>query len=113
MQSEGSGKKSISLRLAKEGLNVVASNLLQRSGEPDELVKEIHTETKAKAVSHIGDILKEANVDNLVSTAGKEFGRLDVVSSCWKSSKYYDNSRIIFHRWFVIPGFVSQSSDWQ
>ncbi|KIJ36778.1 hypothetical protein M422DRAFT_212081 [Sphaerobolus stellatus SS14] len=68
--------RAISLRLAKEGLNVVVSDLLQRSSELDEVVRQIHGETQAEAVSHIADVSKEEDVVNIVSAAVKTFGGL-------------------------------------
>ena len=91
----GSGRKggigeAIAKRLAKEGCNVVISDLGVTSGknfskdhigtttEMKSIVKEIKAK-KGNAIAVPCDVRKEAQVKNLVATAKKKFGSVDIM----------------------------------
>ncbi|KIJ25212.1 hypothetical protein M422DRAFT_38888, partial [Sphaerobolus stellatus SS14] len=71
--------RAISLRLARDGLNVVASDLSFRRTELDNLAKEIQSGGKTKAFAHCADVSKENEVQELVKSTVDQFGAVDVM----------------------------------
>ena len=73
----GSGMgRAIALAFAKEGAKVVLGELMEESGkETERMVKE----AGGKVIFVKTDVSKAADIDNLVSTAVKEFGKLDIM----------------------------------
>ncbi|KIJ50863.1 hypothetical protein M422DRAFT_158972, partial [Sphaerobolus stellatus SS14] len=71
--------RAISLRLARDGLNVVASDLSFRRTELNNLAKEIQSGGKTKAFAHCADVTKENEVQELVKSTVDQFGAVDVV----------------------------------
>ncbi|KIJ47507.1 hypothetical protein M422DRAFT_28826 [Sphaerobolus stellatus SS14] len=71
--------RAISLRLARDGLNVVAADLPFRRTELEKLAKEIRDTGRTKAVALCTDVSKESEVKRLVDSTVEEFGALDVM----------------------------------
>jgi len=73
--------RAISLRLAQDGLNIVASDLPARATELESLTKEINArkDGQNKAISAYADVTSEEEVNALVGAAVKEFGGVDVM----------------------------------
>ena len=84
----GSGRgigRGIALQMAEEGAKVVVADFggnLDGSGNDagpaDSVVKEIRA-MGGTAIAHYGDVSKFADVQDLVNTTLKEFGRLDIM----------------------------------
>lgn len=75
--------RAISLRLASDGLHIVAGDLPERVKELESLVAEINSKGskgKTQAIYHFADVTKEQEVKDLVAAAVAKFGSLDVVS---------------------------------
>ncbi|ETW75783.1 hypothetical protein HETIRDRAFT_481275 [Heterobasidion irregulare TC 32-1] len=75
--AQGIGR-SIALRLAADGLNVIVNDLQSQQGALGEVVAEIETKG-VKAVAYTGNVSVEDDVKNLVQKAVEKFGRLDVM----------------------------------
>jgi len=73
--------RQISLRLAKEGFNIVASDLSSESDALKNLKEEIESDEnfQGKALYHCADVSKESDVQDLVSRSVQEFGGLGVM----------------------------------
>jgi len=73
----GSGMgRAIALAFAKEGAKVVVGELVEENGkETERLIRE----NGGQAIFVKTDVSKAADIDNLVSTAIKEFGKLDIM----------------------------------
>jgi 3-oxoacyl-[acyl-carrier protein] reductase len=84
--SRGIGK-AVAMRLAENGVNVVLAARTQ--GPLDEAVREIKKKTGAQAIGVPTDVAKLADLENLVNTTIKEFGRMDVlINNAGVSSQY-------------------------
>jgi NAD(P)-dependent dehydrogenase (short-subunit alcohol dehydrogenase family) len=70
--------RAISLRLARDGLDVVVNDIPPKLGELEALVTEIRTKQR-RGLAVVGDVSREADVQKLVSYAVAKFGALDVV----------------------------------
>lgn len=71
--------RSIALRLAKDGLNVVVNDLEAKSSELASVVKEIEALGAGKVTFVLGDVTAEETSPALVKKCVDEFGSLDVV----------------------------------
>lgn len=81
--TSGIGLES-SLLFAAEGANVLLVDInLEGTEKGAALIKQRYPNVKALAVK--ADVGKEADVKNAVDTAVKEFGRLDVMVSSFRS----------------------------
>jgi len=69
--------KGIALELAKEGCNVVVSDVNKETAE--EAAEEIAKETKAKTYAFACDVSQKKEVDDLVSAAVEQFGKVDIL----------------------------------
>lgn len=78
--AQGIGK-AIALRLAKDGFNVVVSDLPSKDKATEEVAQTAASEFKVGAKAKSCDVSQEEQVKKLVEFAVSEFGRLDVVSS--------------------------------
>ena len=83
--AQGIGR-SIALRLAADGLNVVVNDLQSQQGALGNVVAEIETKG-VKVVAYTGNVSVEDDVKNLVQKAVEKFGRLDVVCDCLLSAR--------------------------
>ena len=83
--AQGIGR-SIALRLAADGLNVVVNDLQSQQGALGNVVAEIETKG-VKVVAYTGNVSVEDDVNNLVQKAVEKFGRLDVVCDCLLSAR--------------------------
>ena len=83
--AQGIGR-SIALRLAADGLNVVVNDLQSQQGALGNVVAEIETKG-VKVVAYTGDVSVEDDDKNLVQKAVEKFGRLDVVCDCLLSAR--------------------------
>lgn len=75
--AQGIGR-AIALRLAQDGLDVVAFDLPSKASKLDGLVQDIASRNQ-RGIAVLGDASKESDIQNLVETAVKSFGGLDVV----------------------------------
>ncbi len=69
--------KAIAVRFGQEGMNVIV-NYLSKEEEAAKVVDEINR-YGGQAIAVQGDVSKEDEVENLISTAHKNFGTLDVM----------------------------------
>lgn len=69
---------AIALRLADDGCNLILNDLPSQSEQLNAVVKEIEAKGR-KAVTYIGDISVEKNVQELVDMAVTSFGGLDIM----------------------------------
>lgn len=76
--AQGIGK-AIAIRLAKDGLKIVVSDVPNKFGQLQEVVQEIQG-LGAKAAAVVCDVTVQAEVQKLVEKAVTEFGSVDVVS---------------------------------
>jgi len=72
--------KSIALRLADDGLDVVVNDLSDQKELLEALVEEIQKKGR-RAVAFCGDASEEQDVKTMVDKAVEELGGVDVVSS--------------------------------
>jgi len=70
--------RAIALRLAQDGLSIVAADLPARATELASLTKEINT-LKDKAIAVYADVTSEEDVNALVGAAVEKFGGVDVM----------------------------------
>ncbi|KIY65518.1 NAD-binding protein [Cylindrobasidium torrendii FP15055 ss-10] len=81
--------RSIALRLAKDGLNVVVNDLEAKSSELASVVKEIEALKAGKVTFVLGDVTAEETSPALVKKCVEEFGSLDVMvcnaGTAWSS----------------------------
>jgi len=70
--------RAISLRLARDGLDVVANDVPSKLAELEGLVAEIRA-TKQRGLAVVGDVSRETDVQKLVSYSVAKFGSLDVM----------------------------------
>jgi meso-butanediol dehydrogenase / (S,S)-butanediol dehydrogenase / diacetyl reductase len=77
--AQGIGR-AIALRLADDGLDVVAFDLPSKANKLATLVQDI-TSRKRRGLAVMGDATKESDIQNLVNTAADTLGGLDVVRS--------------------------------
>ncbi|KAF8896768.1 NAD-binding protein [Gymnopilus junonius] len=75
--AQGIGR-AIAIRLARDGYNVVVSDLAAQSTQIDEVVSTIKTSGGA-AIGFFADVSQETDVDSLVQRAVFMFGHLDVM----------------------------------
>jgi NAD(P)-dependent dehydrogenase (short-subunit alcohol dehydrogenase family) len=75
--AQGIGR-AIALRLADDGLGVVVNDIPSKAKELDALVKDIVAKNR-RSLAVVGDVTREADVQNLVDTTVAELGGLDVV----------------------------------
>ncbi|MSQ30043.1 MAG: SDR family oxidoreductase [Dehalococcoidia bacterium] len=77
--------RGVALQLADEGASVVIADFgsaLDGSGRDTGPAAEVANEIKAaggRAIPHYGDVSKMADVQDLVATALREFGRVDII----------------------------------
>lgn len=79
--SSGIGR-AIALRFAREGANVVVSDIREKpiwKGEEEVPTAELITAEKGAAVFHQTDVSDATDVDGLVARAVGEYGRLDIL----------------------------------
>lgn len=67
----------IALSLAKEGCNVVVSDIDQKDCE--KVAKEIEDKTGVKSLAVACDVSKKTEADNLINKTMEEFGKLDII----------------------------------
>ena len=77
--AQGIGK-AIILRLAKDGYNVVVSDVAMKETAMEEVTRIASAEYKAEAKFKVCNVSQEHEVKDLVEFAVTSFGRLDVVS---------------------------------
>ncbi|KAF8532572.1 short chain oxidoreductase [Gautieria morchelliformis] len=75
--AQGIGR-AIALRLADDGLDVVAFDLPSKANKLDTLLQDI-TSRKRRGLAVIGDASKETDIQNLVNTTAESLGGLDVM----------------------------------
>ena len=76
--AQGLGR-SIALRLASDGCNVLINDLASNSQNLDKVADEIRSTAGKKVVTFLGDVSVEEVVKDMVQKAVDEFGGLDVV----------------------------------
>ncbi len=69
--------RAVALTMAQEGVKLVVNKITEEGGQ--ELLDEIEQKGGQKAVLIVGDVSEETIANQIVSTAVKEFGKLDIL----------------------------------
>src|ERR1700742_2196160 len=93
--------KAIALRLARDGFNVVVSDLETQFSEMQQVVSEIDQLANGTETLTIPcDVSKEEQVQKLVGGTVSRFGRLDCVSVILSI-----RNLMTWYRWLLMPGY--------
>lgn len=114
--AQGIGQ-AIAVRLVTDGLLVIVNDIPSRSSQLDTVVKQLNKIGSATShyqasypandiVAHavVGDVSKEADVENMIQEAARVFGRLDVVRNLSRLQKLHCKSDIVMDRWSPMLG---------
>jgi 3-oxoacyl-[acyl-carrier protein] reductase len=103
----GSGRnigRATALKLAAEGAHVVV-NSRSNQGEADAVVREAQA-LGVKALSVLADVSKKDQVDNMVSKALSEFGKIDILINNAAIRPHKPFTELTLQDWEAVRGVV-------
>lgn len=95
--AQGIGR-SIALRLAEDGLNVVINDIPAKAAQIDEAVAEIKAKSGVKVIAAPADVTNEEAVQAMIATVVEQLGSLDVVC--------------LFSSWVIMSGLADAPLRW-